>query len=340
MIVHHDLAHLPKFKNAVVTIGTFDGVHAGHQQILAQLKQEAAAVGGETVIITFHPHPRKVVKSHAGNLWLLNTLDEKIDLLKAAGIDHLVVVPFTPAFSQLSAEDYVQNFLVKYFLPHTLVIGYDHRFGHDRTGNFKLLESLGVHFNFKVKEISEQLITNVTVSSTRIRQAILQGKINEANAYLGYAYFFEGKIIEGNKLGRTIGFPTANIAVNHTEKLIPGNGVYAVEATVREFMIENKTLIEKVDNGPNKPLPVELLKVNAQKLLKGMMNIGTRPTVDGTKTVIEVNIFDFDADIYGKTLRVLVHYRLRDEVKFTGLDALKTQLANDRKSAKSLLQNL
>ncbi len=310
MTVHKNLDLLPAFTNAVITIGTFDGLHTGHLQIINQLKDEAKAVGGETVIITFNPHPRRIVQNQKTEVRLLNTLSEKIELLQVQGIDHLVIVPFTKAFAEQTAHDYVANFLVKYFHPHTIIIGYDHRFGHNRQGDYHLLEALKEQFGYRVKEIPEHVLQNSAISSTRIRQAIINGQIETANEFLGYDYFFEGTVIEGNKLGRTIGYPTANIRIGDDEKLVPGNGVYAVTVNCQQSTVDG---------------------------LKGMMNIGVRPTVDGTKRTIEVNIFDFDEDIYGQTMRIYVKAYLRGEVKFAGLDALKEQLAKDAIDAKSKL---
>jgi riboflavin kinase/FMN adenylyltransferase len=310
MKVHRELAgSLPEFEKAVVTIGTFDGVHLGHRQILSQLKEEAARIGGETVIITFHPHPRKIISSVPGDIKLLNTLSEKISLLEEAGIDHLVVVPFDHVFANQTAEEYVKDFLYRYFKPHTVIIGYDHRFGKGREGNYELMNEYGKTLGFEVKEISEQLLNEIVISSTKIRQAITANDIETANSFLGYPYFFEGTVVEGNKLGRTIGYPTANLHVSSEEKLIPGDGVYAVTV------------------------------VSSEKY-KGMMNIGLRPTVDGKKRVIEVNIFDFDKDIYGQNLQVHLHAYLRGEVKFTGIDALKEQLQKDKTTATEKLQRI
>ncbi len=311
MQVHRELADsLPRFRHAVVTIGTFDGVHLGHRQIIAQLKEEAVSIGGETVIITFHPHPRKIVSSVPGDVKLLTTLDEKIGLLRASGIDHLVVVPFNHAFASQTAEQYVQDFLYKYFRPHTVIIGYDHRFGKGREGDYHLMEDYGKTLGFAVKEIPEQVLHKVVISSTRIRHALKENEIAAANEFLGYPYFFEGTVVEGNKLGRTLGYPTANLHVGSEEKLIPGNGVYAVTA-----ILNNETAI----------------------VYKGMMNIGNRPTIDGSRRVIEVNLFDFDKDIYGQELQVHLHYYLRGEVKFNGLDELKLQLEKDRMTSVGLL---
>lgn len=322
MKVHRDTGLLPTFRNAVITIGTFDGVHAGHQQIIAQLKKEAQLVNGETVIITFHPHPRKVVREGQSAVAILTTLNEKIALLEQKGIDHLVVVPFTETFSNLAAEEYITDFLIARFNPHTIIIGYDHRFGKERKGDYHLLEAFGKKLGFVVKEISEQVLNDVIISSTRIREALLEGDINTATNYQGHTYFFEGTVVQGNQLGRTIGYPTANLRVEDAEKLIPCNGVYAVEVEVLQPVGEDKTTSVT-------PL------FNAK--LKGMMNIGVRPTVDGKNRVIEVNIFDFSGDIYGQTLRVYIKKYLRGEVKFNGLDALKQQLAKDKEDALAAL---
>ena len=311
MKVHYELApSLPAFRNAVLTIGTFDGVHKGHQKIIQQLKETAAAVHGETVIITFHPHPRKIVSSVPGDVKLLTTLQEKISLLEKAGIDHLVVVPFDHHFSNLSAEAYITDFIVAYFKPHTVVIGYDHRFGKGRIGDFNLLEEVGKAHGFVVNEISEQVLEESVVSSTKIRASIAAHDIETANTFLGHPYFFDGLVVEGNKLGRTIGYPTANLHIASEEKLIPSDGVYAVRVTIGD----------------------------ANQVYDGMMNIGVRPTIDGKKRVVEVNIFDFDADIYGAQVKVELYYYLRGEVKFEGLEGLKTQLLKDKNKAATLLE--
>ncbi len=310
MQVHRDLEQLPNFKNAVITIGTFDGVHKGHQQIINQLKATAAVVSGETVIITFHPHPRKIVGSLGGNVQLLNTLEEKIILLNKAGINHLVVVPFTEHFANQTAAEYCKDFIYHYFKPHTIIIGYDHRFGKNRSGDYHLLEKMGTELGFAVKEINEQVLNDVIVSSTKIRHALLEHNIPTANKFLGYAYFFEGTVVKGNQLGRTIDYPTANIKIVDEEKLILGNGVYAVTVNGQQSMANS---------------------------FKGMMNIGFRPTVDGKIRVIEVNIFDFDEDIYEQTIQVHIHAYIRSEVKFNGLDELKNQLKADAIKAKELL---
>lgn len=305
MIVHRDLNQLPLFKNAVLTIGIFDGVHNGHKQIIRQFKEEALAVKGETLIITFDPHPRKVLQNRPHEITLLTTLSEKIELLEAEGVDHLIIVPFTKSFAEQEAGDYIENFLVNHFHPHTIIIGYDHHFGWNRKGNYQLLEAMKEKYHYNVKEIQEYIWRENIISSTDIRKSIMTRDIETANNCLGYDYFFEGVVVEGNKLGKTIGYPTANIFINDREKLIPGNGVYAVNISIKE----------------------------SDRLLKGMMNIGTRPTVNGINRTIEVNIFDFDKDIYGSILRVYVKKYLRDEIKFSGLEALKSQLDKDKQEA-------
>ncbi len=311
MKVHYDLTQLPAFKNAIITMGAFDGVHRGHQQIIARLQFLAQKVQGESVIITFHPHPRKVISSVPGEIKQLTSLNERIQLLEKAGIDHLVVVNFDYHFSNLTAEQYVEDFLVARFHPHTVIIGYDHRFGNKRNGNLELLKKYGTQLNFEVEEINEQIVNGEIVSSTHIRNYLLERDIQKANSLLGYPYFFEGFIVRGNQIGRTIGFPTANLHINDEEKLIPANGVYAVKVT-------GACLSHQIYNG--------------------MMNIGVRPTVDGQKKVIEVNIFHFDADIYENNITVFVYDYIRGEVKFEGLEGLKAQLNEDKITAANLLK--
>ncbi|MBS1731489.1 MAG: bifunctional riboflavin kinase/FAD synthetase [Bacteroidetes bacterium] len=309
MQVHNHIDHLPPIENAVITIGTFDGVHKGHQQIIRQLKEEAKKIQGETVIITFHPHPRSIVPGREP-VSILTTPNEKIALLENMGIDHLVIIPFNLEFSQQSATAFIEHFLVEKFHPHTVIIGYDHRFGKGREGDYHLMEKLGKKFGFLVKEIPEQVLNDITVSSTRIRKALNEGEIETANNYLGHTYSFEGEVVDGKKIGRTIGYPTANIKVYELEKLIPANGVYAVE-----------------------------VRCNSESNLhKGMMSIGTRPTIGGTPRTIEVHLFDFTKNIYHSTIRVFVKYFLRKEVKFAGLEEMKLQLYRDQLQACSFLQ--
>ncbi len=312
MTVHHNLQELPAFKNAVITTGAFDGVHIGHQEIISRMKQIALEIGGETVIVTFHPHPRKVISSIPGEIKQLTSLEERISLLEQSGIDHLVVVNFDYAFSNLTADAYVKTFLFDHFHPHTILVGYDHRFGNGRNGNFELLQKFGTDLGFKVEQIHEKIMGDEIVSSTHIRNYILEQQIEKANALLGYPYLFDGFVVRGNQIGRTIGFPTANLHINNEEKIIPSNGVYAVK-------VKGKCLGNTIYNG--------------------MMNIGIRPTVDGQKKVIEVHILDFDQDIYEQNLTVMVYEYIRGEVKFDGLEALKAQLAKDKITAAAILKN-
>jgi len=309
MQIHYDLETLPRFHKAVVTIGTFDGVHLGHRQIIDRLKTEAAAINGETVIITFHPHPRKVISSTILGVRLINTLDEKIELLEKTGVNHLVVVPFTGAFANQSAEDYVTDFLIDKFHPHTIIIGYDHRFGKERKGDYLLLEKMANECNYQLKEIPKQMLDEISISSTRIREALVEGKIEVADKLPGYEFFFSGIVVDGDKLGRKLGYPTANLQIQDEEKIIPGNGIYAVYV---EIVNQTSDLISQTS------------------FLKGMMNIGFRPTVGGNKKVVEVNIFDFDKKIYGQTLKVFVKKYLREEIKFNNLEDLVKQIDKDK----------
>lgn len=306
MKVHKDLERLPVFRNAVITIGTFDGVHRGHRQIIDELISTAKSIQGESVIITFHPHPRKIVSSTILGVRLINTLEEKTELLEQLGVDHLVVVPFTDAFANQEAADYVREFLVQRFHPNTIIIGYDHRFGKERKGDYRLLEQLAPDFGYRLKEIPKHVLDEISISSTKIREALLEGDVMVADKLLGYEFFFSGVVVDGDKLGRQLGYPTANLQMQDEEKMVPGNGIYAVYASLTTGDTVN------------------------QQRLKGMMSIGFRPTVDGKKRVIEVNLFDFNEDIYGETLRVYTKKYLRAEVKFDSLEALVKQIDQDK----------
>ena len=309
MEIFRDIHSLPVFSNAVITIGTFDGVHLGHQQILRQLTGEAKSINGTSVLITFYPHPKQVVGFESRTLYTLNTSEEKSQLLEQAGIEKLVIVPFSKEFSDQTADEYISNFLVKNFHPHTIIIGYDHRFGKNRSGDYTMLEKYATTYFYTVKEIPEHILRDVTISSTTIRNALLSGDVKTANTFLGYDYFFSGKVVKGNQLGRTINFPTANIEVEDENKLIPAHGVYAVKLKIDEDKQE----------------------------YKGMMNIGMRPTVGGDKRSIEVNIFDFNSDIYQKNITVSIAARIREEIRFENIDALKAQLFKDSIEAKNIL---
>jgi riboflavin kinase/FMN adenylyltransferase len=301
-------SHIDEFravKNAVVTTGTFDGVHIGHQQIIRRLKETAVRIGGETVLLTFFPHPRMVLFPDRKQL-LLNTQEEKARLLEKAGIDHLIVHPFTREFSMLSSKDFIEDILVRKLGTRMLVIGHDHHFGRNREGSFDHLRQFGPVYGFDVEEIPAKEVENMNVSSTRIRNAIEAGDVSTARSFLGYNYLLEGTVVKGRQLGRTIGFPTANILVTDSNKMVPADGVYAVK-------VERKG-----------------------ESLVGMLNIGMRPTVDGKFRTIEVNILDFEADLYGESLILEFVKRIRDEKKFDGLEALKQQLANDRQATRDV----
>jgi len=321
MQVHRDIKNLPLFENAAITIGTFDGVHTGHVQIIQQLKKEASINEGESVIITFDPHPRMVLnqKKNQPPIRLLTTLPEKTELLAKHEIDHLVIVPFTLEFSNQSAKEYISDFLVQKFHPKTIIIGYDHRFGNNREGDYHLLEKFQQEYNYKVKEIPEHVLNHVTISSTKIRTALREGDITTAKECLGYDYFFQGKVVDGNKVGRTIGYPTANLQIKNPNKLIPENGIYAVNVAIAK---------ESVDEG-------EVFV--PESFHQGMMSIGIRPTIADNRRTIEVNIFDFNEDIYGRIVRVYVKYFLRNEEKFDSMEALKKQIELDEKHAKRML---
>ncbi len=314
MQIHYNIEELPQFTNSVITIGTFDGVHQGHRKVIGQLIEEAKRVQGESVIITFHPHPRKIVSSSILGIRLINTLQERIELLAETGVDHLVITPFTDAFAHQKPEEYLREFLIEKFHPHTIIIGYDHRFGRGRMGDFHLLETYQERYHYQLKEIPRHVLDHIAISSTKIREAILRGDSEATNHLLGYTFFFEGVVVHGDKIGRQLGFPTANIKVTDEEKIVPGDGIYAVYARVR--------------TGAHK---------TGTELLKGMMSIGFRPTVDGRKRVIEVNLFDFDAEIYGETVRVCVKQFLRPEEKFENLPDLVAQIARDKVASLQLL---
>lgn len=314
MKIYHNLSDFKKLDNAIVTIGTFDGVHFGHQKIIKQLVQKAKADNGESVILTFFPHPRMIIDPENQELKMINTINEKAEILKGLGVDHLIITPFTRDFSNQLPEDYIKNTLVNNIGTKHIIIGYDHRFGKDRSGNLSDLKAAGLHYGFSVEEIMEQDIHDVAVSSTKIRQALLAGDVSLANDYLGYPFSIFGRVIKGDKIGRTIGFPTANIFVEETYKLIPGDGIYAVT-------------VEMESEAPN-PKPSTL----SPQPYKGMAYIGQRPTINGMTRNIEVNIFDFNQEIYGQDIKMNFLKFLRHDVKFTGLEALTVQLQKDKEA--------
>ena len=307
MNVYYGIQEFNRLENAVVTSGTFDGVHLGHQKIIKRLNEVAKLTDGQSVVISFYPHPRSVISPDNQVVKLLSTLDEKIELLEKSGVNHLLIIPFTREFSELSSEEFIQKILIQAIGTKTLVIGYDHRFGKNREGGFDYLKLNKEKYGFEIEEISRQDIENVAVSSSKIRKALQSGDVPAADHFLGRNYSLSGIIVKGKQLGRTIGFPTANIQVREIAKLIPSDGVYAVKVYYKE------------------------------EVFGGMLNIGNRPTVDGNFQTVEVNIFDFDQEIYGENLTVEFLQKIRDEQKFNGLEELKGQIAKDKITCKGIL---
>ncbi len=294
----------------MVTVGTFDGLHLGHQKIIRRMTKLAKENNGETILVTFDPHPRLVVNSNSHEIKFINTLQRKFDLLSKLGIDHLIIVPFTKEFAKTSSEDFIINYLVKNIGTKKLIVGYDHHFGRHREGTYQKLHQLGENYGFDVEEISAQYIDDKAVSSTKIRKALMDGNVKLANKMLGYDYSITGIVVEGNKIGRSIGFPTANIEIEDKYKLIAAGGVYACKVDV---------------DG---------------KIYHGMGNIGTRPTIGINGLVTEVHIFDFDKEIYGEEITIFFLERIRDEEKFNGLEELKKQLIKDRETVSELLKSV
>ncbi len=293
---------------AVVTTGTFDGVHLGHKKIIRRLNEIAKIEGGESVVITFDPHPRSILFPEQIDLKLLSDKNEKIQLLKDAGVQNLIIIPFTKAFSEISSLAFIEDIIIKKINTKHLVIGYDHKFGKNREGSFDYLKNHAADFGFKLEEISAKLINENNISSSKIRKALELGELNTANKFLGYDYFLSGSVVTGKQIGRTIGFPTANLRISDALKLIPSIGVYAVKVLI------------------------------GNNIYKGMLNIGYNPTVtDERVKTIEVNILDFNRDIYGEAIKIFFVERMRDEMKFSGLPALKEQLALDRINALNIL---
>jgi riboflavin kinase/FMN adenylyltransferase len=307
MKIYEGLGEFPILKNAVVTSGTFDGVHLGHQKILQRVLEIAERIDGETVLITFWPHPRLVLFPEEHKLRLLSTFEEKAKLLRELGIDHLISIPFTKEFSELSSQEFIENVLVNKIKCKKLVIGYDHRFGKNREGSFEYLQANHLKFGFELEEIPRQDVDDIGISSTKIRKALEVGDVTMALNYLGRPYELNGLVIKGQQIGRSIGFPTANIHIPNDYKLVPRDGVYAVQAAV---------------NG---------------NLYKAMLNIGNRPTVDGSKKTVEAHLFDFQGDLYDMQITIYFKAFLREERKFDGLEQLKAQLKLDQVTAKKLL---
>lgn len=324
MKIYRNIEDFIPVDNAVVTIGTFDGVHIGHQKILDVLKECAKDVKGETVLLTFFPHPRMVLQPGDDNLRLINTIDEKIHRLAKNGIDHLIITPFTTEFSQQTPEEYIRDILINKIGTRKIVIGYDHRFGIDRSGSFEDLLHFAPVFGYSVKEIAEQDINDVAVSSTKIREALIKGEIETANSYLGYPFELTGNVVKGQQIGRNIGFPTANIDIPETYKLIPAYGIYAVEVAIVKPELTDST---------------EYTVEEDVFSYKGMGYIGTRPTINGTTRSIEVNLLDFDEDLYGKTLRVKILHFVRHDIRYEHLEDMQKQIAEDEIKIRSLFDN-
>lgn len=309
MKTYNSISDFTSSKKSIVTIGTFDGVHIGHKKILEKVIQNALIEDCESVVLTFFPHPRMVLQADS-DIKLLNTVDEKIILLEKAGIDNVIIHPFSQEFSRLTAEEFVKTILVDKLNIQKIIIGHDHRFGRNRTADIDDLIQFGEKYNFEVEQISAQEINEIAISSTKIRNAIIDGDISLAKNYLGYNYFFSGTVVQGKQLGRTIGFPTANIEIEENYKLIPKIGVYIVKS-----FFKNQEIF-------------------------GMMNIGNRPTVNGENQTIEVNFFNFDENIYNQNLTITILDRIRDEQKFASLDDLKFQLNQDKTTSLKFISTL
>lgn len=302
MKIYNSIQEFNSDNKTIATLGTFDGVHKGHKTILEKLTKSSKNSGHDSVVLTFFPHPRMVLQQNTG-IELLNTMKEKAFLLDECGINNLIVHPFDKAFSRLTAEDFVKTVLVEKLNISKIIIGYDHRFGRNRTATIDDLIYFGEQYGFEVEQISALEVNEVSVSSTKIRKALNEGDITTANEFLGYNYFITGKVVKGEQRGRTIGFPTANIAIDEDYKLIPANGVYIASAEIDGITVN------------------------------GMMNIGNRPTVGGTNQSIEIHFFDLNKDLYNKELKVSLHKRLRNEEKFASVEALKQQLIEDKTAA-------
>lgn len=306
-LINH-IEDLPELNYAVVTSGTYDGVHYGHRKILKKVVDTAKSHNGESVVLTFWPHPRYVLGKDAEDLKLLTTFEEKATLMEETGIDYLVKIHFTREFSELSSSEFIQSILIEGLQTRKLIIGYDHRFGRNQEGSFQYLKEHQEELGFEVEEIARQDIDDVTISSTKIRQALQEGNVAQANSYLGHDFTISGLVTKGDQVGRQIGFPTANIYVTESTKIIPGDGVYAVYVMIDD---------EKY---------------------RGMLNIGMRPTLSGKQKTIEVNIFDFDEDIYGQMIQVRFIQLLRKEKKFENLEELKSQLLQDKQNVMKIFE--
>jgi|TARA_B110000967_G_C18829239_1_gene533122 riboflavin kinase/FMN adenylyltransferase len=308
-LITKDLKDYNSNSPSIITIGTFDGVHIGHKKIINQLTSTSSKEQLTSILLSFFPHPKMVLQNDR-ELKLINTITEKEELLNNLDLDYLIIKEFTKEFSRLSALEFVRDILVNKLNAKHIIIGYDHHFGRNRTANIEQLKEFGLLYDFKVTEILAQDINDIAISSTKIRKALINGEIQLANKFLGYDYFFNGNIVHGNSIGKTISFPTANIEVHESYKLVPKNGVYIV-----------KTIIDK-------------------KLIFGMMNIGVNPTFDGTKQSIEIHFLNFNKNIYNQNLTIYMISRIRDEKKFNSVEDLKTQLELDKVSTLSYIESL
>lgn len=308
LIIHKSINEVGKIKKPVLTVGTFDGVHVGHQKIISKIREIAHNIGGESVLLTFHPHPRKVLFPDDDSLKLINTIEEKTNLLDQYGLDHVIYMAFEKSLSRMAPVEYVRDILVNKIGIHTIVIGYDHHFGRNREGDIELLKELAPIYDFNVVEIPAQEVDEMTVSSTKVRRSIEQGEIIAANEFLGHSFTLIGEVVSGKQLGRELGYPTANLKVIDRNKIIPGNGVYAVSGLIEGSKYE------------------------------GMMNIGYRPTTaDNEELSLEVHFFNLSTDLYGKTVEIKFIQKIRDEQKFVDLIALKGQLDQDKEQAQQIL---
>ena len=307
MKVHGGLENLPKFENPVITFGSFDGIHNGHKVILERVVKTARDLGSESIVISFDPHPREVIYPKDHTLKLISTIEEKTEILEQIKVDHFVLIPFKIEFSQISPQEYIENVVIKVFNPRLIIIGYDHRFGLNRAGGYEMLKEYGETYGFEVEVIPEQKINDINISSTKIRNALSEGNIPLANRLLGYNFSFSGKVIQGKKIGRTIGFPTANLTLSHEKKLVPKNGIYAVNVIL-----------------------------DGRDTYQGMLYIGNRSTVSAEDiTGIEVNIFDFEEQIYGEELKIVFLKKIRDDEKFRNLKNLQLAITLDQQAVKS-----
>lgn len=306
MVTVQSISKYDKTHPTAITIGTFDGVHLGHKKILQHLINKAKSSQLQSTVLTFFPHPRMVLQKDT-NIKLLNTIEEKAAILEKIGLDCLIIHPFTKQFSRLSATEFVRDVLVHQLKTKKIIIGYDHRFGRNRNANINDLIAFGSTLEFEVEEIPAQEVNKVSISSTKIRNALFEGDVKTANKYLGYPYLLTGTVVKGRGLGRKISFPTANLHIAENYKLIPKNGVYVIRSSLNK------------------------------KKIFGMMNIGYNPTVDGTEKSVEIHFLDFDGDLYGQKIRIEILERIRDEHKFSSVEALKDQLQKDKKTSLAII---